>query len=83
MMLVVDNSGSMDRDPEEKGCDRRIEKVRQILRRLVLDLPGEFLIQRVFAPGLTLNWNELTRHATGAELSPKAFAEDIKMQNAN
>ncbi|MBU4273745.1 MAG: M2 family metallopeptidase [Planctomycetes bacterium] len=44
---------------------------------------GEFLIRRVFAPGLTLNWNELTRHATGAELSPKAFAEDIKTQNAN
>ncbi len=42
---------------------------------------GEFLERRVFAPGLTLNWNELTRHATGAELSPKAFAEDIKTQN--
>lgn len=44
---------------------------------------GEFLKRRVFAPGLTLNWNELTRHATGAELSPKAFAEDIKTQNVN
>ncbi len=39
---------------------------------------GEFLTRRVFAPGLSLNWNELTRRATGAELSPKAFAEDIK-----
>jgi len=44
---------------------------------------GEFLIRRVFAPGLRLNWNELTRHATGAELSPKAFAEDIQLQIAN
>ena len=41
---------------------------------------GEFLTRRVFAPGLSLNWNELTRRATGAELSPKAFAEDIKEQ---
>jgi len=44
---------------------------------------GEFLIRRVFAPGLRLNWNELTRHATGAELGPKAFAEDIQLQIAN
>jgi peptidyl-dipeptidase A len=33
---------------------------------------------RVFGPGLTLNWNDLTRHATGEELNAKAFAEDIK-----
>ena len=39
---------------------------------------GEFIQQRVFQPGLSLNWNELTRHATGEELSPKAFAEDLK-----
>ncbi len=38
---------------------------------------GEFMRRRVFAPGLTLNWNELTRHATGKELNAKAFAEDI------
>ena len=38
---------------------------------------GEFMQQRVFAPGLTLNWNELTRHATGEPLNPKAFAEDL------
>jgi peptidyl-dipeptidase A len=39
---------------------------------------GRFLQQRVFAPGRTLNWNELTRHATGEELNPKAFAADLK-----
>jgi peptidyl-dipeptidase A len=39
---------------------------------------GDFMKRRVFEPGRTLKWNELTRHATGAELSPKAFAEDFK-----
>jgi peptidyl-dipeptidase A len=39
---------------------------------------GQFMRERVFAPGLTLNWNELTRHATGEELNAKAFAEDIR-----
>ena len=38
---------------------------------------GAFMKRRVFSPGLTLNWNDLTRHATDEELSPKAFAEDI------
>ena len=33
--------------------------------------------QRVFDPGMTRPWNELTRYATGAELSPKALAEDL------
>jgi peptidyl-dipeptidase A len=39
---------------------------------------GDFIRSRVFGPGLTLNWNELTRYATGEELNAKAFAEDIK-----
>jgi peptidyl-dipeptidase A len=39
---------------------------------------GQYLIQRVFAPGRTLDWNGLTRHATGAELSPRAFSEDFR-----
>jgi peptidyl-dipeptidase A len=39
---------------------------------------GDFMRQRVFAPGRTLPWNELTRHATGAELSPTAFAQDFR-----
>ena len=39
---------------------------------------GEFMRDRVYSPGLTLDWNELTRYATGEELNAKAFAEDIK-----
>ncbi len=38
---------------------------------------GEFLKTRVFAPGRSLDWNGLTRHATGADLSAKAFAAEI------
>jgi len=39
---------------------------------------GEFMKRRVFTPGRTLNWNQLTKYATGEELSPKAFAQDFK-----
>jgi len=39
---------------------------------------GRFLDERVFDPGRTLSWNELTKHATGEELSPHAFAADLK-----
>jgi peptidyl-dipeptidase A len=39
---------------------------------------GAFMKKRVFEPGRTMPWNELTRHATGAPLNPKAFAEDFK-----
>jgi peptidyl-dipeptidase A len=39
---------------------------------------GEFMKARVFAPGRTLSWNELTKFATGSELNPKAFAADFK-----
>jgi peptidyl-dipeptidase A len=38
---------------------------------------GQFLRQRVFDPGRTLPWNELTRHATGAPLGVEAFAADL------
>jgi len=38
---------------------------------------GEFLVRRVFAPGMSIEWNEFVRRATGEELSPKAFAADI------
>jgi len=38
---------------------------------------GQFLRERVFAPGRTLTWNELTRFATGDDLNPRAFAEDL------
>jgi hypothetical protein len=34
--------------------------------------------EKVFAPGRTLNWNELTRHATGEDLGPQAFAADFQ-----
>ncbi len=39
---------------------------------------GAFMRQKVFEPGRTMSWNELTRHATGALLSPEAFARDFK-----
>ena len=42
---------------------------------------GKFMRERVFAPGRTLNWNQLARHATGEDLNPKAFAEDLKIAN--
>lgn len=38
---------------------------------------GDFLKQKVFAPGRTLSWNALTEHATGEKLNPKAFAADF------
>jgi peptidyl-dipeptidase A len=39
---------------------------------------GAFMKKKVFAPGRTLDWNALTRHATGAVLEAKAFAADFK-----
>jgi len=42
---------------------------------------GTFMRERVFAPGLTLNWNDLTRHATGEPLGPQAFAEEFAGAN--
>ena len=39
---------------------------------------GRFMKEKVFAPGRTLPWNELTRHATGERLNPKAFAADFQ-----
>ncbi|MDA1161725.1 MAG: M2 family metallopeptidase [Planctomycetota bacterium] len=39
---------------------------------------GDFLKKKVFEPGATLSWNELTEFATGASLNPKAFAEDFR-----
>lgn len=38
---------------------------------------GQFMKDRVFAPGRTLTWNELTKFATGESLNPKAFAADF------
>jgi peptidyl-dipeptidase A len=39
---------------------------------------GEFMKKRVFEPGRTLTWNELTKHATGETLNAKAFAADFR-----
>jgi peptidyl-dipeptidase A len=39
---------------------------------------GTFMKKKVFEPGRTLSWNELTRFATGSELKPDAFAKDFK-----
>ncbi|MGP0065345.1 MAG: M2 family metallopeptidase [Isosphaeraceae bacterium] len=38
---------------------------------------GDFLKARVFAPGRSLDWNALTRHATGEDLNARAFAAEI------
>jgi peptidyl-dipeptidase A len=38
---------------------------------------GLFMKKRVYEPGRTLDWRGLTKFATGAELSPKAFAADF------
>jgi peptidyl-dipeptidase A len=38
---------------------------------------GKFLQQRVFDPGRTLTWDELTRFATGEPLQPRAFVADL------
>jgi peptidyl-dipeptidase A len=38
---------------------------------------GEFMKRRVFAPGRSLAWNELTRHATGETLRAEAFAAEF------
>jgi peptidyl-dipeptidase A len=39
---------------------------------------GRFMRDRVFGPGRTVTWNALTRGATGADLSPEAFAKDFQ-----
>jgi len=39
---------------------------------------GMFMKKRVFEPGRTLTWNELTKHATGEYLNAAAFAADFK-----
>ena len=38
---------------------------------------GDYLKARVFAPGRSLDWNALTRHATGEDLNAKAFSAEI------
>jgi len=38
---------------------------------------GEFLAQRVFAPGASLRWDHLIERATGTPLTPAALAHDL------
>jgi peptidyl-dipeptidase A len=38
---------------------------------------GEYMKANVFKPGANLSWNELTKHATGADLNAKAFAAEF------
>jgi peptidyl-dipeptidase A len=38
---------------------------------------GAFMRRRVFEPGRSLTWQQLTKHATGEELNARAFAEDF------
>ena len=39
---------------------------------------GEFMKKKVFEPGRTKDWKELTKFATGENLNPKAFAKDFE-----
>jgi peptidyl-dipeptidase A len=38
---------------------------------------GDYFKAKIFVPGKTLSWNELTRFATGQPLNAKSFAEDL------
>jgi peptidyl-dipeptidase A len=38
---------------------------------------GAYLREQVFGPGNLYQWNELTRRATGAPLTPKCFVDDL------
>jgi peptidyl-dipeptidase A len=39
---------------------------------------GDFMKTKVFEPGRSLDWKGLTKHATGEDLNPKAFAKDFQ-----
>ncbi|MGL4423960.1 MAG: M2 family metallopeptidase, partial [Gemmataceae bacterium] len=39
---------------------------------------GEFMTKKVFGPGRSLSWKDLTKFATGEPLGPKAFAKDFQ-----
>jgi peptidyl-dipeptidase A len=44
---------------------------------------GDYLRDKVFAPGAVYGWNELIQHATGETLSPQAFAAQFVLDNAS
>ena len=39
---------------------------------------GQFMRDKVFKPGRTLDWNELTEYATVEKLNPQAFDRDFQ-----
>jgi peptidyl-dipeptidase A len=39
---------------------------------------GDFMKKKVFEPGRSLTWKALSKHATGEELNPTAFARDFE-----
>jgi peptidyl-dipeptidase A len=39
---------------------------------------GDFMKKKVFEPGRTMTWRELTKHTTGEELNASAFAKDFQ-----
>lgn len=44
---------------------------------------GDYLRDKIFAPGAVYGWNELIRHATGETLSPHAFAAQFVLGSAS
>ncbi|MBW2703621.1 MAG: VWA domain-containing protein, partial [Deltaproteobacteria bacterium] len=43
--IVVDNSGSMNKNPSRKGCDYRLQKVKRLLHTFVESLPENAVAQ--------------------------------------
>ena len=39
---------------------------------------GQWLIKRLFVPGMSLKWGALIKQATGKTLSSKAFSKEVK-----
>lgn len=68
------------------ACQLHEAIVREVLRRddpaeaTYQDNPrvGAFLKKKVFGPGRTLHWNEMTRRATGKKLNASAFASEFR-----
>jgi peptidyl-dipeptidase A len=44
---------------------------------------GDYLKSRIFEPGRSLDWNGLTKFATGEVLNPKAFAAEIARESSD
>jgi peptidyl-dipeptidase A len=44
---------------------------------------GQFFRERVFAPGAGLPWNARLREATGEELNPRYYIEDLRVREAS